>query len=113
MIGIDIEETSRFSHKKYSSNLKFYNKIFTENEIKYCLSKSNPYLHFTARFCAKEAAIKATGNISLKFKDVEIKMKNTKPIIYINNERIAIVSLSHTSNYAIAVVLLSSKLIKI
>lgn len=110
MIGIDIEETARFLHKKYSSNLKFYNKIFTKNEIKYCLNKSNPYLHFTSRFCAKEAAIKATGNTSLKFKDIEIKMKNTKPIIYINNERIAIVSLSHTSNYATAIVLLSSKI---
>jgi len=106
MIGIDIEETSRFSQKKYSSNIKFYNKIFTENEIKYCLNKSNPYLHFTARFCAKEAAIKATSNTSLKFKDIEIKIKNTKPTIYINNEQIATVSLSHTSNYAIAIVLL-------
>ena len=61
-IGTDIEEVSRFRNKKYSENKSFYKKIFTDDEIDYCLGKIDPYPHFTARFCAKEATIKALKN---------------------------------------------------
>jgi len=53
-VGIDIEEISRFLSINYSKRKSFYQKIFTRKEIDYCLTFSNPYPHFTTRFCAKE-----------------------------------------------------------
>jgi len=105
-IGTDIEETSRFRKKIYSKNKKFYEKIFTKNEIEYCLKKIDPYPHFTARFCAKEAVIKASNNKKLILTDIEISSKNGKPVL--NSPFSGTLSLSHTKNYAIAVVLLNS-----
>jgi len=79
-IGVDIEDISRFSKLSYTSKKSFYDKIFTKKEIKYCLSKKNPYPHFTVRFCAKEATIKALENSNLSLKEIEIKMKNEKTL---------------------------------
>ena len=108
-IGIDIEEISKFQKMKYENKKNFYNKIFTENEIKYCLSKKNPYPHFTVRFCAKEAAIKATGNLKLKLTEIEIIIINKKPILKIPTMHNTKISLSHSSKYAIAIVMISGE----
>jgi len=105
-IGVDIEAVSRFSKIKYEKRKKFYNKIFTSNEIKYCLSKVDPYPHFTARFCAKEAAIKALQDHKINFKDIEVKMKNNKPILKLAQNKQGLISISHTKKYAIAFVLI-------
>ena len=108
-IGIDLEEIYRFSKKKYETNTSFYKKIFTSREIEYCLSKSNPYPHFTVRFCAKEAAYKALNNKKIQFSDIEVKIKNNKPILNLPNGKQGILSMSHTSKYAIAIVMLYGK----
>jgi len=105
LFGIDIEEISRFSKKKFSNNESFYNKIFTKSEIDYSLKKSNPYPHFTARFCAKEATIKALNN-KISYKEIEVIMKNKKPMINLPNKKTAMVSISHTKNYAVVLVVL-------
>jgi len=106
-IGVDIEKVSRFSRKKFEKNIKFYQKIFSKDEINYCLSKANPYPHFTTRFCAKEAAIKALKNRELKLSDIEIIMKNGTPYLQLPIKRKSLVSLSHTNEFAIAVVVMS------
>ena len=105
-VGIDIENILRFSKLDYQNKLSFYEKIFTKSEIKYCLSKPDPYPHFTARFCAKEATIKASSNKKINFKDIEVIIENSKPVLKIRNERLGAVSLSHTDEYAIAIVLI-------
>ena len=105
-IGIDIEEISRFTKIQYKNKKSFYKRIFTEDEIKYCLSKSNPYPHFAVRFCAKEAAIKALNIKKIKVHDIEIKMIKNKPTILLPNDRKGKVSLSHSINYAIAIVMI-------
>ncbi len=58
-LGIDIIEIDRIqsSIEKYGD--KFLNKIYTQNEINYCLGKKNKYQHLAARFAAKEAVYKA------------------------------------------------------
>lgn len=104
-IGIDIEEISRFSKLKYEKSKSFYEKIFTPQEIKYCLSKSNPYPHFTARFCAKEAVLKAL-NQQIKLTNIEIIMRNKKAVLNLPTHKQALLSLSHTKKYAIAFVLI-------
>ena len=55
-LGIDCTEISRF--RDYHND-KLFKKIFTEKEIKYCLSKSQPSQHFAVRFAAKESVYKA------------------------------------------------------
>lgn len=74
-IGIDIIEIERIQESIEKFGDRFLNKIFTENEINYCLSKGNKYQHFAARFAAKEAVSKAlaTGwNKDFNWKNVEI-----------------------------------------
>ncbi len=105
-IGIDIEEISRFSLKKIEQNRSFYKKIFTEKEIEYCIKKKNPYQHFTVRFCAKEAAIKALHNKKIDFKEIEVIMNGNIPSLKLPNKIKSTLSLSHTKKYATAIVLI-------
>lgn len=106
-IGIDIEEIDRFAKNKFEEKKSFYKKIFTTDEIHYCLSKTNPYPHFTSRFCAKEAVVKALKNKKISFLDIEIKMEEEKPILELPNRVKGLVSLSHTKKYAIACVIIN------
>ena len=58
--GIDIIEINRIKESIEKLGDSFLNRIFTENEIRYCESKKNQkYQHYAARFAAKEAAFKA------------------------------------------------------
>lgn len=105
-IGIDIEEIERFSKHPIKENRSFYEKLFTPSEIEYCLTKANPYTHFTARFCAKEAAIKALQNIKVDPKKIEVMMNKNIPSLRLPQNRTNLLSISHTKKYAVAVVLI-------
>ena len=105
-MGVDIEETKRCSTNTYNNHKTFYKKIFTENEIRYCLSKVNPHLHFAVRFCAKEAAIKAIDDRKISLQDIEIKIEKNKPKIILPLGLKGNVSMSHTKNIAIATVII-------
>ncbi|MFA5880359.1 MAG: GNAT family N-acetyltransferase [Candidatus Margulisiibacteriota bacterium] len=102
-IGIDIEDISRFKDLNFASNKGFYNKIFTENEIKYCLGKSNPSKHFAVRYCAKESFIKAVDE-KINYKDIEILIENNKPKIEVKGFS-STLSLTHDKDKAVAVVI--------
>ena len=41
-IGIDIIDVERFTKKKIEQNIKFYQRLFLESEIKYCLRFKSP-----------------------------------------------------------------------
>ena len=58
-IGVDIIEIPRIkkAHERWGES--FLQKIFTDDEIKYCLRKVIPYPSLAARFAAKEAGFKA------------------------------------------------------
>lgn len=60
-IGVDIEDIERFKDKSQ----EFLNRVFTPSEIEYCLKYSAPESHFAARFCAKEAVIKALTALNI------------------------------------------------
>jgi len=113
-IGIDIESVDRFRKHPYEEDKRFYDRIFTEAEIEYCLKKRDPYPHFTGRFAAKEAFIKAADTIEgLNLKDIEIEnTKSGKPYlkfkkkIPVDSSKI-IISLSHTQSQAVAVVVIN------
>ena len=112
--GTDITEVSRIKKDIEESNEKFLNKIYTEEEIRYCESKnSQKYESYAARFAAKEAIYKAINSkmtSSYNWKDFEIINDTTgKPNanikIKIDNLEYVEVSLSHSKEYAIASVL--------
>lgn len=120
--GVDIVEISKFK-KVFLKNKNFVSDIFTKKERKYCLSMKNPSLHFAGRFAAKEAFLKALGRgvfglgIDHIFQEIEvIQHVSGKPMLSINGWAAKIskkrwisqftVSISHSSNYAVATVIL-------
>lgn len=108
-MGIDLEEIQRFKRMSFARHSDFYKKIFTGAEIKYCLSKEDPYPHFAARFAAKEAVLKCIKGAIYKIRDVEIKNdKNGAPSVKVRGYREKfLISLSHTKEYACAIAILS------
>lgn len=114
LCGTDIIEIERIKESIEDLGEKFLNKIYTENEIKYCESKKNmKYQHYAARFAGKEAIFKAISKIlqdkySITWKDVEIiNDKNGRPkIVFLNQKYKQIqsidISLSHCKKYATA-----------
>ena len=106
-IGCDIEENNRFE-KNLEDDFKFLNRIFTKNELDYCFSKKNSSAHLCARFCAKEALIKALGDKKIPLNKIEVLNEiDGKPFInLIDNDfegKIEL-TLSHCENYSTAFV---------
>ncbi|MDR2191264.1 MAG: holo-ACP synthase [Endomicrobium sp.] len=104
-IGADIEEVKRF--KKYAKDKERLERLFSKDEIFYCLSKKNPAQSLAARFCAKEAVWKALEKENKKITVADISVKNNSdgtPEIYVKNKKRkdVKVSLSHTKEYAMA-----------
>ncbi len=56
-IGVDIEPVASFSKKPFARNRRFYERVFTADEIAYCRKFKDPSARFAARFCAKEALV--------------------------------------------------------
>ncbi|MDD3419456.1 MAG: holo-ACP synthase [Candidatus Gastranaerophilales bacterium] len=108
-IGVDTEEIDRF--KSYSDrNDPFVKKVFTEKEADYCYSKKIFYQHLAARFCAKEALIKAVSSLLGKqyfYLDFEIlNYDSGEPYVVFCNEELkqlkVKISLSHSKINATA-----------
>lgn len=119
--GTDIIEIYRIKESIEKLGEAFLNRIFTENEIKYCESKKKQkYQHYAARFAAKEAAFKALSwkiddKYSISWKDFEVENnKEGRPTLKIvgvdlkDIESID-VSISHCKDYAVANVTVLSK----
>ncbi len=108
-IGADIESIDRF-RKLNRTNNSFLNRIFTKNELNYCFSKEDIAPHLAARYCGKEAIIKALSSISksnLDYRDIEIFNNNDGvPKVKFNNKNLnklqIVISLSHCNDKALA-----------
>ena len=112
--GTDIVEIERIKDSIEKLGEKFLNKVYTEEEIKYCESKGKQkYQHYAARFAVKEAAFKAVSELlddkySLCWKDYETKnYENGRPsinILGLDTKQIENidVSISHCKQYAVA-----------
>ena len=119
--GTDIVEIDRIKDSIEKLGDKFLNKVYTEQEIKYCESKGKQkYQHYAARFAVKEAAFKAVSEslddkYSVCWKDFEtINDKNGRPsinILNINTKQIENIdiSISHCKQYATANVVILYK----
>ena len=109
-IGIDIIDIDRFRKKDYSNNKKFYQRIFSESEIKYCLSFKNSSEHFAGRFAIKEAVKKSIKD-HITFKQILTTHGNSRPKIILKKKLNYkfLVSVSHEANIAIAIVIAFEK----
>ena len=105
-IGTDIVDIDRFRKKEYNENKKFYEKIFTKSEIKYCLSFKNNSEHFAGKFAIKEA-VKKSIKEKISFKEIITDHDNSRPKIILKkklNYRF-LISVSHEKDFAIAMVI--------
>jgi holo-[acyl-carrier protein] synthase len=111
-IGVDIIEIDRIRSAVKQNKDKFLQRIFTKKEISYCKNrKAWRFPELAARFAAKEAYSKAigTGIRGIKWKEIEvINNSHGKPNIYIRKKHLknALLSISHSENYAVAVVMI-------
>jgi holo-[acyl-carrier protein] synthase len=119
-IGIDIIEVARI-REVLRRTPRFVDRVFTPAERAYCDSRGAAEAqHYAARFAAKEAALKAlqTGwRGGIGWQDVEIASRDSGAPYLILHGRVrelfensgatvAHLSLSHTSEHAIAEVVL-------
>jgi holo-[acyl-carrier protein] synthase len=118
--GIDVIEVPRVAAAIERFGQRFLDRIFTENEIRYCDSKANRVERYAARFAAKEAGMKALGtgwNHGVRWRDVEVRRQpGGRPTIEFHGKaaefasRMGVanvaLSLTHTAAEAIAQVIL-------
>jgi len=120
--GIDIAEVPRIRQSIERFGDRFLQRIFTPGEIRYCESKANRFERYAARFAAKEAAMKALGtgwNHGVRWRDCEVtRMPGGRPTLTFHGKasefaaklgsRNVALSISHTTEQAIAQVILES-----
>ncbi len=118
--GIDLIEIHRIEQAVSRFGDRLLNRVFSEREIAYAKSKSNPYPSLAARFAAKEAFIKALSPSSdgLSLNEIELVadegLKKPAFTFYGRSSEIVeaaglsrvSVSLTHSREYAAAVVVL-------
>lgn len=118
-VGIDMIEVDRVM-EKITKTGGFREKVFSAREISYCESMKNPGENYAARFAAKEAFLKATGQgltLGYNLSDIEIATdENGKPSLSLNgifgkqatdhHWKMIHVSLSHLKTVACAVVII-------
>lgn len=102
------EDIERFKGKSED----FLNRVFTDLELEYCFKYSKPESHLAARFCAKEAVVKALTALDVEnvsYKDIEVfhnekHCPQIRILKQIDKNIIFQLSLSHDRTKAIAFV---------
>jgi holo-[acyl-carrier protein] synthase len=99
---------------------RFLRRVFTPEEVRYCLGKPNSAERLAARFAAKEAGLKAIGTglrHGITWQDVEVvRLPGQRPNLRFSGKALEYagrlgckrvhLSLSHTKEHAIAYVIL-------
>jgi holo-[acyl-carrier protein] synthase len=119
-VGIDIIEVRRV-REVLARTPRFVERVYTESERAYCDSRGAvAAMHYAGRFAAKEAALKAlqtgwTGGIA--WQDIEVAARAGGAPVLVFHGRVrelyeqsgataAHLSISHTSEHAVAQVIL-------
>jgi len=115
-IGTDITECLRIARMIERHGELFISRVYTLEEIRYCQSRAQATQHFTGRWAAKEAVLKALGTgwrKGISWRDVEIRNEpGGKPVVAMRGgakdvvEQLGIakmlVSISHCRTHATA-----------
>ena len=118
-IGIDIVEVDRIAQK--CQKPAFVKLVFTPGEEAFCMAQGSKHPSFAARFAAKEAYMKAMGlgwTSDSQFHEIEVyRLESGQPRIRLHGEARhffekegyseILLTLSHTSQTAVAVVLVA------
>jgi holo-[acyl-carrier protein] synthase len=118
--GVDISEVDRIQAAVDRFGDRFLKRVFTPDEVRYCLSKANSAERLAARFAAKEAGMKAIGTglrLGVTWQDVEVvRMPGGRPSLQFHRKAAefaarlgctsAHLSLTHTKDQAMAFVIL-------
>ena len=121
-IGVDVIECARIQHSMERFGDRFLHRVFTDGEIEYSMSMKFPERHLAARFAGKEAVAKAFGTgigKAMGWRNIDIRKKDSgEPFLVFSGpaeafaaERgvtSALITLSHTENYAVACVVLEA-----
>jgi holo-[acyl-carrier protein] synthase len=120
--GVDLCEVPRIEQAIARYGDRFMGRIFTPREIAYANRKANRFERFAARFAAKEAGMKAIGTGwrgGITWRDFEVlNLPSGRPTLQFHGraaevaERLGVrnvsLSLTHTKEQAMAVVILES-----
>jgi holo-[acyl-carrier protein] synthase len=115
-IGVDLVEVARVETAIEKWGERFLKRVFTPVEVEYCELHAARGIHYAARFAAKEAVRKATGE-NLKWTDVEITNEvQGKPVVRLSGRNLTgetentriLLSISHTDEYAVAYVVVQA-----
>jgi len=115
-IGVDIISVERMRGIVQRQGDRFLQRVFTEEEIRYCRRCAHPAQRFAARFAAKEAVLKALGvgwHNGTSFRDVQVSRTELgAPSVELAGRSLEIsrglrvsrilLSLSHDESYAVA-----------
>ncbi len=113
--GVDLIEIQRIQAAA-QRNSRFLNRVFTPEELEYCLAKQNPWPHLAARFAVKEAGIKVfAGRASLPLREIGLVKDGPIPLVRLSGsaaqaaQELGIsdfkVSIAHSRELAIAMVI--------
>ena len=120
--GVDITEVPRIRRARERFGQRFLDRVFTTEEVRYCMARQNSDERLAARFAAKEAGMKAIGTglrRGVTWHDVEVvRSSGGRPALQFHGRAAEFaaqlgctrphLSLSHTAEQAIAVVILES-----
>lgn len=99
-IGIELIDIEGFRVIIERRGQGFLERLFTPDEIAYCMQQRRSHEHFAGRFAVKMSVIKAAGRqMRLKFRDIEVvRGENGRPEIHakkLGQEFKVSVSISH------------------
>jgi len=115
--GVDLVEIARFEQAVQRHGQRFLERVFTAKELDDVGHQVGRFASLAARFAAKEAVSKAfgTGIGQIYWREIEIlRGPEREPILYLHGNSLRLaeeqnlttwsISLSHTEQYAIAMV---------
>ncbi len=111
MVGIDIVSNQRIKSAVERFGERFLKRVYTEEELRYCMGQQAFYECLSARWACKEAVLKAfyqVYGVVLKFSEIEVFGDRGKPakvrILKRGYEDVKVlVSLSHEREFSVAV----------
>jgi holo-[acyl-carrier protein] synthase len=121
-LGFDATDIPRIRETYTRYGDRFLQRVYTAEEIAYCMRHRDPVPSLAARFAAKEAAMKALGtghSRGVLWKDIEVFRQHGPPQLRFTGGALrrftamqaarSLVSLTHAQTLAMAQVLLLSE----
>ncbi len=115
-IGTDITECLRIAQMIERHGELFVNRVYTPEETRYCQNRKQSTQHFTGRWAAKEAVMKALGTgwrRGISWQDIEVRNEpGGRPVVILRGgareaaRQLGIanmlISISHCRSHAMA-----------